>query len=201
MQTLGLVRAKCYLILQGLERSLADNLVHNYDLDSPDFLTTEEQDRALYRLREDMEEPEWDLDDLQTQDLLAYLDLGDLIGLLSRHKSKVRNARQVDIEAAGRVIQERALPAIRKRVMHPVRPLEADDLSTLMAIGMRLESEAPSLIWGLLQMAYAWRRIVNNCSRSPFPHSGQRIQEFSITCRLQSLTIQGSSVEEMNARN
>ena len=51
-----MVRAKCYLVLQGLERSLADNLVHNYNVDDAAFLITEEQDRALNRLREDMDE-------------------------------------------------------------------------------------------------------------------------------------------------
>ena len=145
-----MVRAKCYLVLQGLERSLADNLVHNYNVDDAAFLITEEQDRALNRLREDMDESEWGLEDVKTEDLLEYLDLGDLLNLLNRHKSGLRNAKQSDIQAATRIIEEHHLPTIRKRVMHPVRPLEADDLSTLMSIATNLQAKSPSLRWGPL---------------------------------------------------
>ena len=134
MLSISMVRAKCYLILQGLERSLADNLVHNYSLADSVFLKPEEQDRALNRLREDMGESEWGLDDVTSEDLLLYLDLGDLLNLLNRHKTKVRNAKQSDVQAAASIIEARSLHAIRKRVMHPIRPLEADDLSTLMSI-------------------------------------------------------------------
>lgn len=145
-----MLRAKCYLILQGLERSLADNLVHNYDVDAPNFLTSEEQNRALNRLREDMEESEWRVEEVRAEDLLVYLDLGDLVGLLNRHKSNVRNVRQLEIQNVTQVIESHSLPAIRKRVMHPVRPLEADDLPTLMSIAARLQADAPSLMWSQL---------------------------------------------------
>ena len=147
MLSLSMVRANCYLILQGLERSLANNLVHNYNVSDSEFLITEEQDRALNRLREDIEESEWGLEDVKTEDLLEYLDLGDLLNLLNRHKSTVRNVNQSDIQAATRIIQSQRLPAIRKRVMHPVRPLEADDLSALMSIAKTLQVDAPSLTW------------------------------------------------------
>ena len=150
MLSLSMVRAKCYLIVQGLERSLADNLVHNYDVDDPEFLITEEQDRALHRLRDDMKESEWGLEDVKTEDLLVYLDLGDLLNLLNRHKLSLRNAMRSDIQAATRIMESYALPAIRKRVMHPIRPLEADDLSTLMSISASLQVEASSLTWGPL---------------------------------------------------
>ena len=147
MLSLTIVRAKCYLILQGLERSLGDNLVQNYDVADSEFLTPAERDRALNRLREDMEESEWELEDVKTEDLLMYLDLGDLLSLLNRHRSRVRNAKQSDIQDATRIIEGRALPAIRKRVMHPIRPLEGEDLSALMSIATSLQSAAPSLIW------------------------------------------------------
>ena len=147
MLSISMVRAKCYLILQGLERSLADNLVHNYSLADSVFLKPEEQDRALNRLREDMGESEWGLDDVTSEDLLLYLDLGDLLNLLNRHKTKVRNAKQSDVQAAASIIEAQSLHAIRKRVMHPIRPLEADDLSTLISIATSLQQHAPSLIW------------------------------------------------------
>ena len=150
MLSLSMVRAKCYLILQGLERSLVENLARNYDIDSSTFLISEEQDRALNRLRDDLEESEWQLEDVRTEDLLEYLDLGDLLNLLNRHKSRVRNVRQAEIQAVTRIADAQELPAIRKRVMHPVRPLEADDLSTLMSIASDLQANAPGLRWQLL---------------------------------------------------
>ena len=90
---MGMIRAKCYLIMQGLERSLASNLVQNFPVDYPDFLTTEEMNRALNRLRDDMDESAWGLEDVRNEDLLVYLDLGDLLGLLNRHKA-AREERQ-----------------------------------------------------------------------------------------------------------
>ena len=147
MLSLSMVRAKCYLILQGLERSLADNLVHNYAVDEPGFLTTEERDRALNRLRDDMGESEWGFEDVKTEDLLVYLDLGDLLNLLNRHKSTVRNGTVSDVQGVTRIIHDQALLSIRKRVMHPIRPLEADDLSTLMSIATHLRTDTPNLIW------------------------------------------------------
>ena len=147
MLNVSMVRAKCYLILQGLERSLSRNIIHNCDVEDSAFLVTDEQERALNRLRDDMEESEWGLEDVRTEDLLMYLDLGDLVSLLNRHKSKVRNARRTEIQVATQIVQEQRIAAIRKRVMHPVRPLEADDLPILMSIAKRLQVEAPSLIW------------------------------------------------------
>ena len=146
MQDLSNARTKCYIVLQGLERSLAENLVRNYEVDESGFLVSEEQERALFRLREDLQD-EWGLEDVTTRDLLKYLDLGDLIKLLNRHKSRVRNAKQSDIQTATRIVEEQGLQKIRKRVMHPIRPLEPSDLPTLISISGDLLSEAPSLIW------------------------------------------------------
>lgn len=147
MVAISMVRAKCYSILQGLERSLRDNLLHHFDVEQSDFLVSEEQNRALNRLRDDMEESEWSLRDVTTDDLLSYLDLGDLIDLLDRHKSSVQNLQPSDIRTATQIIRSYKLLAIRKRIMHPVRPLEADDLPTLMLIARSLHVEAPNLIW------------------------------------------------------
>ena len=147
MLNASMVRARCYLILQGLERSLADNLLHNCIADAPGFLLTEEQDRALNRLREDLGESEWVAEDLKTQDLLIYLDLGDLLNLLNRHKGTIRDALQSEIRAITQIIESQKLLAIRKRVMHPVRPLEAEDLVTLTSISASLQQTAPNMIW------------------------------------------------------
>ena len=144
---MGMIRAKCYLIMQGLERSLASNLVQNFPVDYPDFLTTEEMNRALNRLRDDMEESAWGLEDVRNEDLLVYLDLGDLLGLLNRHKARVKNARVSEIQTATSILETHGLIAIRRRVMHPIRPLDADDLSTLMSIASSLPLETPGLIW------------------------------------------------------
>ena len=147
MANMGVMRARCYLILEGLERSIAENLMRNFDVDHASFLVADETERALQRLREDMQDSAWMASDVSTVDLLRYLDLGDLLGLSNRHRSAVRNARPSDIEGATKIIQDHGAHAIRKRVMHPVRPLEAGDYNALCAIAMKLPEEAPSLIW------------------------------------------------------
>lgn len=147
MANLGVMRARCYLILEGLERSIAENLTRNFDVDNPSFLVVEEAERALQRLREDMQDSAWALSDVSTVDLLRYLDLGDLLGLCNRHRSAVRNAQPSDIERASAIIDDHGAHAIRKRVMHPVRPLETGDYNALCAIATKLPNEVPSLIW------------------------------------------------------
>ena len=150
MLSVSIVRAKCYLILQGLERSLTYNITKNYNLDDPTFFVSEEQDRALRRLREDMEQSEWTLEDVRNDDLLIYLDLGDLINLLNRHKLKVRNVLQRDVDATTKIIQNYGLHSIRKRVMHPIRPLEAGDFPSLTAAANELQLDAKTLDWSAL---------------------------------------------------
>ena len=54
MLNISMVRAKCYLILQGLERSLLGNLIQHFNIDHPDFFARDEQERALTRLRKDL---------------------------------------------------------------------------------------------------------------------------------------------------
>lgn len=147
MASMGMIRANCYLILQGLERSLSDNLVQCSNFEDPDFLVQEEQERALKRFQEDFDEPEWSLEDLRNEDLLAYLDLGDLVQLLNRHKSKIRSVYPSEVEKATKNIEDRGIYGIRKRVMHPIRPLDADDLPILMSVPMRLYTESPNMAW------------------------------------------------------
>ena len=150
MLSLSMVRAKCYLILQGLERSLADNIIYNYPIEDASFLTTDEQDRALSRLREDFGESEWSLEDVRNEDILLYLDLGDLINLLNRHISHLHSIPSSEVKSTTKILHTAHLPAIRKRVMHPIRPLEVDDLSTLMGITQSLADAAPNLNWTAL---------------------------------------------------
>ncbi len=147
MSSLSMVRAKCYLVLQGLERSLSDNLVQCSNFGDPSFLTPDEQERALKRLREDIDEPEWRLEDARNDDLLPYLDLGDLVQLLNRHNSMIRNVHPSEIGNTTKSIGEKGVYGIRKRVMHPIRLLEADDLPTLMSIPMGLYAESPNMTW------------------------------------------------------
>jgi len=150
-------RIKCYVILQGLERSLADNLVRNYDLSTEDFLSDEERDKASKRYLEDQKDVSFPIDQLDTEDLLPYLDLGDLVSLLNRHIRSLRNAVPTDVEAATKVLQKKKALVIRKRVMHPIRPLEVDDLTNLLSLGNEIKKVAPSLEWAPLEISL--RRI------------------------------------------
>ena len=147
MSNMGVMRARCYLILAGLERSIGESLSRNFEVTSPSFLQPEESERALWRLREDMQDQAWTLQDVGNVDLLPYLDLGDLLGLCNRHKSTVRNAQPAEVEVVTKVIQEYGTHAIRKRVMHPVRPLEAGDYNALLTLAQKLPDESPSLSW------------------------------------------------------
>ena len=147
MADLGVQRLRCYLILEGLERSIVDNLLQNFDTDKPQFLLPDENGRALQRFRNDMDDPAWGLQDITAADLLRYLDLGDLLALLNRHRSTVRNAKPDHIQIASRVVEEYGTHAIRNRVMHPARLMDPGDYSSLMEIAAKLRNEAPSLIW------------------------------------------------------
>ena len=147
MVSLSKIRGNCYLVLQGLERSLFDNLVGCTNFEDRYFLSPEEQERALKRLREDFDEPEWRLEDVRNEDLLAYLDLGDLVQLLNRHKSELRSVFPSEVEIATKNIEERGIYGIRKRVMHSIRPLDADDFPILMSMPMKLYTESPSMAW------------------------------------------------------
>ena len=141
------MRSRCYLILEGLERSISENLMRNFELDRPGFLAPAEAERALNRFQEDMQDSAWTMDDVSTLDLLRYLDLGDLLGLFNRHRSSVKNAIPKDILTASQIVEQNGAHAIRKRVMHPVRPLETGDYSSLSTIAKQLPDQAPSLIW------------------------------------------------------
>lgn len=150
MRSSSIARAKCYLLLQGLERSLAENLLRNFEIDSKTFLTVDERSKALQRMHEDLGETSWGLDDIEPEDLLSYLDLGDLVNLLNRHVGSVKNALPDHVSAATQLVTKSGALTIRKRVMHPVRPLEPNDLPTLSSLARRIQIVAPSLIWGLL---------------------------------------------------
>ena len=147
MANMGVIRARSYILLQGLERSIAENLTRNFDVDVKNFLAPAEADRALERLRDDMQDSAWSLQDVSSVDLLRYLDLGDLLGLLNRHSSVVLNAKSSDVKSSVDLIQQHGIHAIRKRVMHPVRPLEAGDYNALLSVANDLPLGAPSLIW------------------------------------------------------
>ena len=151
MININIVRAKCFLIVQGLEHSIVENLLGNFNVDSDNFLSEDEKNKALNRLRDDLDQTEWELDDVTNVDLLTYLDTGDLLGLLNRHKGSVANITRTEIQAATRVMEENALPSIRNRVMHTIRPLEADDLPTLMEIAKGIQSVAPNMMWNPLR--------------------------------------------------
>ena len=145
--TSTLAREKAYIILSGLERSLGDNILRNFDLDRPGFLVEEERLRAIQRLREDQDDPSVELGDVAVDELLRYLDLGDLVSLLNRHARCARNALPEHIDAATKLIAETGALTIRKRVMHPVRPLEIDDYPRLLKLAASIQNVAPSLAW------------------------------------------------------
>ena len=148
MPSLSVVRRnQCYQIIVGLERSILENLVRSLDINTTGFLSPDEQRRALNRLRADMGQSEWELEDVTAEDLLIYLDLGDFVDLLNRHKHSFPTAKQTDIQAAAAAIIEQEVLKIRNRVMHPVRTLDLEDLPKLMSIAKELPAVSQSLIW------------------------------------------------------
>ena len=147
MLNISVARAKCYLILQGLERTIAANLLRSENARTIDFFAPTEQDRALSRLWTDIGDSGWGLEDVDAEDLLVYQDLGDLINLFNRHRSTIRDVNADDVLIATQSILDSNVPSIRKRVMHPVRPLETNDLSTLMSVATSLPIEARSINW------------------------------------------------------
>ena len=137
MPDLGLQRLRCYLILEGLERSIIDNLLHNFEIDNQDFLLPNETGRGLKRLQDDMNDPAWGLGDVTTADLLRYLDLGDLLALLNRHRFTVRNAKPEHIRSVSRIVDDHGTHAIRNRVMHPARLMDPGDYNSLWEVASK----------------------------------------------------------------
>jgi len=142
-----LARIRCYVILEGLERSLGDVLTDNYRIGSADFFTVDEANRALKRMREDMRLPTLQVDDVYPEDILQYLDLGDLVGLINRHAKLAKNVAIKDIGQLTKVINESKVLTIRKRVMHPIRALEVDDFQNLFQLARNIQLAAPSFNW------------------------------------------------------
>ena len=174
MSTSSIMQAQSYLLLHGLERSLAENLVENCDIEDQKLLISEEQNRALTRLREDMQESAWGLDDVRNEDLLEYLDLGDLVNLLNRHKSRMGNIEPSDLKRVEQIVRDEQVFAIRKRVMHPVRPMEADDLPNLMDATKRLQQEASTLNWTSLKKHATLSQNPDGLIDVSIPHFGPR---------------------------
>lgn len=153
----SLAREKSYVILAGLERSLGDCIVRNFDLQAPHFLTEDEEARAYGRLRDDQGDQNVGPGDLYVEDLLPYLDLGDLVGILNRHAERAQNVLPEHVRAATAAILKGEALAIRKRVMHPIRPLEVDDYPKLLRLSALIQKESPSLSWDPL--AIGLRRL------------------------------------------
>ena len=162
MADIGVQRLRCYLILEGLERSIIENLLQNFDIDQPHFLVASETGRALKRLQDDMDDPAWGLQDVTAADLLRYLDLGDLLALLNRHGSTVRNAKPEHAKTVSQIVDEYGAHAIRNRVMHPARLMDPGDYSALWEIASRLRDETPSL---------NWKPLIDNIERMTDPNS------------------------------
>jgi LuxR family transcriptional regulator, glucitol operon activator len=160
MQITSEIKTKCYILLDGLERSLAENLIRNCLVDSPDFLTIDERGKTLDRLREDINEPNWKLDDSNVEDLLQYLDLGDFVGILNRNALTMKNVVSANVKEATSLITQSEALSIRKRVMHPVRPLEVDDFPKLLQLATSLPRVAPSMHWDPLSINV--RRLSNS---------------------------------------
>lgn len=152
MRSTGIARIKCYIVIIGLEKSLAENILHNFDFNHDNFLSLDEQTKALQRFREDKGEPSIKMDDLDFEDFISYLDIGDLVNLLNRHYRDVKNALPEHILGATKVILKYDALSIRKRVMHPVRPLEVDDLPKLLKLAEEIQIVSPSLIWDPLEI-------------------------------------------------
>jgi len=138
------------MILEGLEHSLCENLTRNFEITDLGFFTDDEQQRALRRIQEDVGESTLHIDDVDREEILQYLDLGDLVGLIGRHASSAKNLSLEDVKRAIAIINESGALSIRKRVMHPVRPLELDDFGKLSQLAREIQKIAPSLNWSSL---------------------------------------------------
>lgn len=157
MQISGLMRLKCYIILEGLEQSLGENLNRNFDIQNKGFFNVEEEQRALKRIREDAVDENLEIDQISKEDILDYLDLGDLVHLLNRHASSAKNISVEEIRQATNIIQKSNTLTIRKRIMHPIRPLELEDFPKLSKLAGEIRTISPSLFWTPLILAQ--RRI------------------------------------------
>jgi LuxR family transcriptional regulator, glucitol operon activator len=141
---------KCFVIIQGIENSLMDTMLRNYDVSDSGFLNRDEKELALDRLRSDLEDESWSLSDIENQDLIDYLDFGQLCQLQNRHIKTLKNAFPEHVKAATQLLEKKRIINVRNRVMHTTRPLETADFDTLMGVARELPIAAPSLNWHCL---------------------------------------------------
>ena len=154
MPSLTLTRIFAYTLMQGIERSLGKAIEESLDMDTTALFSRDESDRALGRLREDMDDDQWTLDHVAPGDLLPYLDMGDLVAVLARNAAVTRNVMRKHVTQAATIINQSGLLTIRKRVMHPIRPMEPDDCSCIREAGQELLDKCPSLTWSPLKEAF-----------------------------------------------
>jgi len=153
MATANLARLRCYWLIAGIEQAIASNLANLPQVEQPDFLTNEQKDRSLKRLREDYEDPSWTLSDVNHLDLFEYLDLGDLLQLLQKHSGRDSTISSKDARQFSDLVEQRGLISIRKRVMHPVRPLEESDLADLLEITDSIVNATTDFNWSNLRQS------------------------------------------------
>ena len=132
----SIIRAKCYFVLEGLENSLVNILKNRLPLlnDDSNFFQEKEKRRALRRLRADLQD-NFTLDDVKNEDLLLYVDGRDLVDLLIRHKADLIDVKDSHVDYIRQILSDYSVPAIRNRVMHPLRAIDADNLDTCQGRG------------------------------------------------------------------
>ncbi|HHN8350392.1 TPA: NB-ARC domain-containing protein [Morganella morganii] len=139
---LNLSRMTLYALISSIEEDLR-NIIKLYISEQPlDKICIDKEllERSKNRLEKDLGSF---FGDVALSDLVDYFDLGDTYQVINSNNKRIPNAISICIKNNTRVLED--LIPIRNRVMH-IRPLNAEDYTSVMSITHKFISEEP-LLW------------------------------------------------------
>ena len=78
---------------------------------------------------------------------MEFLTLGDLVNLLNRNRSNLREVRSLEISRVTSIIKNARLISVRNSISHPMRGSSPGDETRLISYGRVLPIEAPNMVW------------------------------------------------------
>lgn len=141
----NLTRMTAYALISAIEEDFR-NLIKQY-IDDESKVNSELLDRAKQRIEKDVGGR---FDDLNFSELVDYFDLGDTFQTINTNKVLIPENIYDPIKKFGKELE--SLIPIRNRVMH-IRPLNFDDLPTVLNVCERLVEYNSSFKWSYITKA------------------------------------------------
>ena len=122
-------------------------LTEKCNLDSDTFFNPKERDSRLRDFQEANGGNFLPKEKVTNSMLLEFLTLGDLVNLLNRNRSNLREVRSLEISRVTSIIKNARLISVRNSISHPMRGSSPGDETRLISYGRVLPIEAPNMVW------------------------------------------------------